>query len=240
MSRDQRAIALRFAADDRHAQIGADESLERGRVRGAVVDPHPQCWKLCANAAQRGEIVARALNRVEIGNIERGKRKDREKAAHDVDGVTGWRERRFDWPVRRAITPMRAHDLAALEVNDRDRVQAQPPMRRRRNLRRLVLEPAPGFGLRGARGLADDDFEAREFGLDLGAGQKMQAAHQHGALDHCRLRAIEALERRMRGAMRNATHETGPELMLAHFDDNELKMRQSRRQTRRGDDGRRS
>src|SRR5271165_5185972 len=92
------------------------------------------------------------------------------------------------------------------------------------DLRRLVLEPAPGFGLRGAGGLANADFEAREFGLDLGAGQKVQAAHQHGALDHRRLRAIKALERRVRGAMCNATHETGPELMLAHFDDDQLEM----------------
>ena len=38
--------------------------------------------------------------------------------------------------------------------------------------------------------------------------------------------------------MRDAAHETGPELMLAHFDDDELEMRQGRRQARRGDDAR--
>src|SRR5271166_5184807 len=40
--------------------------------------------------------------------------------------------------------------------------------------------------------------------------------------------------------MRNAAHEAWPQLMLAHFDNNELEMRQSRRQPWRGDDARRS
>ena len=61
----------------------------------------------------------------------------------------------------------------------------------------LVLEPAPGFGLDATGRLANGDFEASQFGLDLGAGQEMQAAHQHGGLDHRRLRAIETFEGRM-------------------------------------------
>ena len=75
------------------------------------------------------------------------------------------------------------------------------PLSRRRaggeDLSRLVLEPTPGFGLDVAGGLADGDFVASEFGFDLGAGQEMQAAHQHGGLDHRRLRAIETFEGRM-------------------------------------------
>ena len=71
--------------------------------------------------------------------------------------------------------------------------------------------------------------------LDLGARQEMQAAHQNRALDHRRLRAIEALEGGVRGAMRNAAYETRPQLMFAHLDDDEFEMRQRRRQARRGD-----
>ena len=98
------------------------------------------------------------------------------------------------------------------------------------------LEPAPGFGLGGAGRLADNDFEPRKFRLDLGARQHVQPAHQHRGLDHRGLRAIEALERRVRGLMRDAADEAGPELMFAHLDDHKLEMRERRRQTRRGDD----
>ena len=41
-------------------------------------------------------------------------------------------------------------------------------------LRRSVLEPAPSFGLRGAGCLADDEVEAREFGLNLAARQQVR------------------------------------------------------------------
>ena len=102
----------------------------------------------------------------------------------------------------------------------------------------LVLEPAPGLGLRRARRFADDDVEARQFRLDLGPGQEMQTAHQHRALDHRRLRAVETLEGRVRGVMCNAAHEPGAQGILPHLDDNKFEMRQGRRQARRGDNRR--
>src|SRR5580692_4070771 len=103
------------------------------------------------------------------------------------------------------------------------------------DLGRLFLEPIPGLGLRRSSRLADSDLEAGKFRLDLGARQEMQAANQNRALDHRGLRAIEALERGVRGATRNAADETRPLLMFAHLDDDELEMRQRRGQTRRGD-----
>src|ERR1700722_9752877 len=90
-----------------------------------------------------------------------------------------------------------------------------------KDLRRLFLEPTPGFSLRRPGRLADNDFEAGKLRLDLGARQHVQAAHQHRALNHRRLRAIEALEGAVRGAMCDAAHETRPELIFAHLDDDE-------------------
>ena len=103
------------------------------------------------------------------------------------------------------------------------------------HLRRLVLEPRPGLGLRRPGCLAHGDLETGQFGLNFCSGQEMKATDQHRALDHRRLRAIEALEGRVRGVMRDAAHETRPELMFAHLDDDEFEMRQSRRQARRCD-----
>ncbi len=63
----------------------------------------------------------------------------------------------------------------------------------------------------------------------------MQAAHQHRAFDHRRLRAIEPLEGRVRRVMRNAAQEARSELMFPNLDDHEFEMRQRRGQSRRGD-----
>jgi hypothetical protein len=82
-----------------------------------------QCWKLGANAAQRGEIIPIALDRVEIGDIKRRKRIDLEQSAYDSDCIAGWRKGRVQRLVRRAIAHPGADNLAAHEVNDRDGLQ---------------------------------------------------------------------------------------------------------------------
>ena len=137
MACDQVAVALRFAANDRRAHIGSNESVERGEVGHAVVDPHLQGWKRFTDAAQRREIVPEALDRVEIGDIERWKGIDRQKAAHDIHRVAGRRKRRFERPVRRPVSHLRADDLAMQEVKDWDNPQ--------RSLRRPVREEGTHF-----------------------------------------------------------------------------------------------
>ena len=124
MARDERAVALRFRADDRRAETGANQILERVRLRRAVVDPHVEPRKLRTQAAERGEVVPLALDRIEIGDIKGRKRIDREEAAHDRDGVADRRQRRFERPVGRAFAHSRADDLAAHEIDDRDGLQA--------------------------------------------------------------------------------------------------------------------
>ena len=132
---------LRFAADDRYSQVGADERVKRGEVRRAVVDPRLQCWKLCANAAQRWEVVPVALDRVEISDIEGRKRINREQAAHDIGtGSLVGESGDFERPIGGAIAHLRADDRAAHEVNDRDDLQVGPPSRQRQR-------PAPLLSL---------------------------------------------------------------------------------------------
>src|ERR1700693_5805725 len=120
---DQRAIMLGFAANDGRPKIGADESLDCASVGRAVVNPHLQRWKLFADAAQRPDIVAVPLDRVEIGDIKGRKGVDRQQATNDIDRVAGSRKRRFERPIRRPIAAPRADDLAMHEVNDWDTLQ---------------------------------------------------------------------------------------------------------------------
>ena len=87
MPRDQRAIPLRFTADDRRAELGENDGVKGFVIRSAIVDPHAQRRELAANATQRRQIVSFALNRVEIGDIKYRKRIEREKAAHDVNSA---------------------------------------------------------------------------------------------------------------------------------------------------------
>src|SRR5258708_2230559 len=124
---NQLVIALGFAPNDWRPKIGADHSLECGVVGRAVVNPHLQGWKLFTNAAQGREIAPVALDRVEIGDIKRWEGIDREKAAHDIHRVAGWRERGFEPPVRRPVAHPRADDLAPHEVNDWDNPQRDLP-----------------------------------------------------------------------------------------------------------------
>ena len=139
MPRDQRAIPLRFTADDRRAEIGENDGVKGFDIRGAVVDPHAQRRELAANATQRRQIVSFALNRVEIGDIKYRKRIEREKAAHDVNSLACLRKHGIDRPVRRAIAHPRAHDFAIHEVNDRNCLQIPPPSGRRRKTARPYL-----------------------------------------------------------------------------------------------------
>ena len=92
-------------------------------------------------------------------------------------------------------------------------------------LRHLVFQPTPGFSFSWSSRLSDSDVEAGKFRLDLDPRQHVQTAHQHRALDYCRLRAIEALEGRMRSAVDNTAYEARPELMFAHLGDDEFEVR---------------
>ena len=139
MPRDQRAIPLQFTADDRRAEIGANDGVKGFVIRSAIVDPHAQRRELAANATQRRQIVSFALNRVEIGDIKYRKRIEREKAAHDVNSLACPRKHGIDRPVGRAIAHPRAHDFAIHEVNDRNCLQIPPPSGRRRKTARPYL-----------------------------------------------------------------------------------------------------
>jgi len=120
---NQRAIMLGFAANDGRPKIGADESLDCASVGRAVVNPHLQRRKLFADAAQRPDIVAVPLDRVEIGDIKGREGVDRQQATNDIDRVAGSRKRRFERPIRRPIAAPRADDLTMQEVNDWDNLQ---------------------------------------------------------------------------------------------------------------------
>src|ERR1700722_9085103 len=120
---DQRAIMLGFAANDGRPKIGADESLDCASVGRAVVNPHLQRWKLFADAAQRPDVVAVSLDRVEIGDIKGRKGVDRQQTTNDIDRVAGSRKRRFERPIRCPIAAPRADDLAMQEVNDWDKLK---------------------------------------------------------------------------------------------------------------------
>ena len=67
----------------------------------------------------------------------------------------------------------------------------------------------------------------------------MQPADQHSGLDHRRLSAVEALERRVRGRMRDAADEARAQLMFAHSATtssrcDRVAARRARRRPRRG------
>ena len=59
----------------------------------------------------------------------------------------------------------------------------------------LFHQPAPGFFLARPRGLGDGDLKILQLGVDLFRRQHLKAGDQHGAFQHRRLRAIEALPR---------------------------------------------
>src|SRR5260370_27563952 len=83
--------------------------------------------------------------------------------------------------------------------------------------RGLVLEPAPGFRLCEAGGLANDDFQPRGFRLDLRARHHVQTPDDDGAVYDRRLRAIEALARRVPRAARDPTRESRPQPVLSYL-----------------------
>ena len=71
MPPDQRGVAPRFASDDGRVQSAPMSASSAAGSACAVVDPDAQSRKLFANA-KRGEILAVALDRLEIGDIEGG------------------------------------------------------------------------------------------------------------------------------------------------------------------------
>lgn len=133
----------RLAADDGAAQTPRLPGGERGLVGDAGIDPQRKHRKSAPDRLDRGEVVALALNRVEVGEVEGGERVVLEQGADDRERRAARTERGDDWPVARALTLDCAHDRAVQEIDDRDQFQGQDCA----PLRLFVYEHITGGGL---------------------------------------------------------------------------------------------
>src|SRR6186997_2120600 len=86
----------------------------------------------------------------------------------------------------------------------------------------LLDEQAPGLVLTWACGLLHRDLQIAKLALDLFARQHVQAAGQDCRFDHRGLRAVEALERSMRGLEHHLAIEARTLLILFHIVDLQL------------------
>jgi hypothetical protein len=85
---------------------------------------HPGTSEL--DPAERRTVVARPLDGVEVGDIERCERIDREQAARDVERIAGRRERRRDRPIEVTLSHAGAHHHAVLEIENRNDLHRVP------------------------------------------------------------------------------------------------------------------
>ena len=86
-------------------------------------------------------------------------------------------------------------------------------------------QPAPGLGLAQACGLGDGDLEIVELRLDLLRRQHAEPRHQHRALEHRGLRAVEPFHGRWLAFVHEAAGKARALLILGHMLDGELPVR---------------
>jgi hypothetical protein len=114
----QRCVALRFAAEDEPGGHGIEEAPRRGQLRDAVVDPELERGMRVPQPRQHRIVVAGSFDRIEIRDVKRAEGKDRQQPSRHVKRIARPGKRRFDWPIKLALSHARAHGLPALQVND--------------------------------------------------------------------------------------------------------------------------
>jgi hypothetical protein len=85
----------------------------------AAVEPDLELGRLAPDRADDLAMSADTGDRIEIGDIDAAERGEVEQAAQDCRGSAAGRERRDDRMVVGAVAGAGAHDMAALEVENR-------------------------------------------------------------------------------------------------------------------------
>src|SRR5262249_11497165 len=108
-------------------EAAIEPARRRGRIGDAVVDPQRDRGTCELDPAERRGVVAPALDRVEVGDVERRKRMDREQPVRDVERIACRGERGYDRRIEVALAHAGADHHAALEIENRNDLHRAPP-----------------------------------------------------------------------------------------------------------------
>ena len=110
-----------LAADHGHSEPPRLPFDEGSGIGDAGVGPDVQSGETPVDAFDRREVVATSLNRIEVGKVEVVERVKVEEGGNNVPGGTTRTEFGNHRPVTGPITPHRADDDAAKNIDDRNR-----------------------------------------------------------------------------------------------------------------------
>src|SRR6266404_2013794 len=109
-----------FAANYRPADVGAKPRIEAAFVRDPRVHPQIEMREAAADSLEGIDIAALALDRIQVGDIERTEGVQPQQRIHDRFGVRAFAKARLHRPVLGAPTFARMHYHSTLEVYNRN------------------------------------------------------------------------------------------------------------------------
>lgn len=132
-----------LAADNSHSELPCLPFGEGCGIGDTGVGPDVQSGETPVDAFNRREVVATPLNRIEVGNVKLVERVNGEECGDNVLGRTAKAQLGKQRPVAGPITPHRADDCAAKNIDDRNRSKSHGGAIRRI----FVYEHVTGGGL---------------------------------------------------------------------------------------------
>ncbi|ODU87556.1 MAG: hypothetical protein ABT21_13500 [Thiobacillus sp. SCN 65-179] len=111
-----------FAAQDRAPHAPGLPRRRRRRIGKPCVDPQLQRGMRTAQTCQHVTVIATALNRIQIGNVQSLERVKFQQASDHGFGHAALAQRGVQRPVIGTAPRARAHDLSVHQVEHRDQV----------------------------------------------------------------------------------------------------------------------